>query len=169
MRLIKIHPIGIDPSGVTVDRSDPAGWIAWSGGDCPVPADTPVQIRLGIEERFDEDQPVRCRGRDLALGPWRALPPRQHHPLSRGAGMKPRHRTALDLRPLRPAEPARADRYADMAQPPVETEWTRRALGGWQDPAMLQDQPPTLGWKSSVRPASPSFAARSMRWRSARC
>jgi hypothetical protein len=56
MKLIKIHPIGIDPTGVTTPLD---GWIPWSGGDCPVPAETPVQIRLGIEESFDEDQPAR--------------------------------------------------------------------------------------------------------------
>ena len=37
----------------------PAGWIAWSGGDCPVPPHTPVLIRLGGETAFDENQPVR--------------------------------------------------------------------------------------------------------------
>jgi hypothetical protein len=47
-------------------------------------------------------------------------------------------RTALDLRP---ADPTRPDRYADMVQPPAESEWTRRALGGWQNPEMLQQQP----------------------------
>ncbi len=49
-------------------------------------------------------------------------------------------RTALDLRPLRPVDPTRADRYADMGAPPADSEWTRRALGGWQDPDMLQDR-----------------------------
>ncbi len=57
--------------------------------------------------------------------------------------MSREHRTALDLRPLRPVDPTRADRYADMARPAAESEWTRRALGGWQDPEMLQDQPPS--------------------------
>ena len=51
------------------------------------------------------------------------------------------HRTALDLRPLRPADPTRPDRYAEMSQPAAESEWTRRAIGGWRDPEMLQDQP----------------------------
>ena len=37
----------------------PAGWIAWLGGDCPVAPHAPVQIRLGAETAFDEDQPVR--------------------------------------------------------------------------------------------------------------
>ena len=35
------------------------GWTPWFGGDCPVAPETPVRIRLGIEEAFDEDQPVR--------------------------------------------------------------------------------------------------------------
>ena len=37
----------------------PGGWREWLGGDCPVRPETPVQIRLGIEESFDEDQPAR--------------------------------------------------------------------------------------------------------------
>ena len=37
-------------------------WNPWYGGDCPVPPETPVQIRLGIEEAFDETQPIRCAG-----------------------------------------------------------------------------------------------------------
>jgi hypothetical protein len=53
------------------------------------------------------------------------------------------HRTALDLRPLRPVDPTLPDRTADLARGPAETEWTRRALGGWQDPDMLQRHPPT--------------------------
>jgi hypothetical protein len=59
MKLIKIHPIGIDPTGATATRPEPEGWTGWFGGDCPVPSDTLVQIRLGIEETFDEDQPAR--------------------------------------------------------------------------------------------------------------
>ena len=42
-----------------------------------------------------------------------------------------------------PADPTRADRYADMGRPAADTEWTRRALGGWQDPEMLQRELPT--------------------------
>ena len=57
MKLIKIHPIGIDPTGVTATPSN--GWIPWTGGECPVPPETPVQVRLGIEESFDENQPAR--------------------------------------------------------------------------------------------------------------
>ena len=53
-------------------------------------------------------------------------------------------RTALDLRPLRPADPTRPDRYADLSRPAAESEWTRRAIGGWQDPEMLQDRPPRM-------------------------
>ncbi len=37
----------------------PGAWRPWFGGDCPVPPETPVQIRLGIEESFDESQPAR--------------------------------------------------------------------------------------------------------------
>jgi hypothetical protein len=59
MKLTKIHPIGIDPTGVTATETEGGSWMAWAGGDCPVPPDTPVQIRLGIEETFDESQPVR--------------------------------------------------------------------------------------------------------------
>jgi len=59
MRLIRIHPFGIDPTGVTAISADHGGWLPWSGGDCPVPPDRLVQIRLGIEESFDEDQPAR--------------------------------------------------------------------------------------------------------------
>jgi hypothetical protein len=57
--------------------------------------------------------------------------------------MSREHKTALDLRPLRPVDPTRPDRYADMARPPAEAEWTQRVLGRWQDPEMLQHQPPT--------------------------
>ena len=57
--------------------------------------------------------------------------------------MSTRHRTALELRPLRRAELTRADRHADMARPPAESEWTRRALGGWQDPEMPRADRPT--------------------------
>jgi hypothetical protein len=47
------------------------------------------------------------------------------------------------LADLRPLDPTRADRYADISQPAAESEWTRRALGGWQDPEMLQRELPT--------------------------
>ena len=56
MTPIRIHPPRIDPTGVSTNHGD---WIPWSGGDCPVSPDRLVQIRLGIEEGFDEDQPAR--------------------------------------------------------------------------------------------------------------
>ena len=55
--------------------------------------------------------------------------------------MSHERRTALELRPLRPADPTRPDRYAELSRPAGDSEWTRRALGGWQDPEMLQEKP----------------------------
>ena len=43
----------------------------------------------------------------------------------------------------RPLDPTRTDRYADLSQPAAESEWTRRALGGWQDPEMMQQELPS--------------------------
>ena len=54
--------------------------------------------------------------------------------------MSRERRTAFDLRPV---DPTRPDRYAATRRPAAESEWTRRALGGWQDPEMAQQQPPT--------------------------
>ena len=48
-----------------------------------------------------------------------------------------------DPRPLRWADPTLPDRFADMTRPAAETEWTRRALDGWQDPEMLQRHVPS--------------------------
>jgi hypothetical protein len=59
MKPMRIHPLGIDPTGVTATSTDYDAWLPWSGGDCPVAPDRLVQIRLGIEEGFDEDQPTR--------------------------------------------------------------------------------------------------------------
>jgi hypothetical protein len=59
MSPVEIHPIGSEASGVTAPGSDATAWTPWFGGDCPVPPETPVQIRLGIEESFDEQQPAR--------------------------------------------------------------------------------------------------------------
>jgi hypothetical protein len=50
-------------------------------------------------------------------------------------------RTALDLRPLSPADPTQPARYAEMSRSATESEWTRRAIGGWRDPEMLEEQP----------------------------
>ena len=43
---------------MTATECQAGSWIPWFGGDCPVLPGTPVQIRLGIEESFDEDQPA---------------------------------------------------------------------------------------------------------------
>jgi hypothetical protein len=47
--------------------------------------------------------------------------------------MSRERRPTLELRPLRPASP-------EMDRPAADSEWTRRALGGWQDPE-LQERP----------------------------
>ena len=59
MRLVRIRPIGIDAMRAGATAPAPGGWIEWFGGECPVAPDTPVHIRLGIEDVFDEDQPAR--------------------------------------------------------------------------------------------------------------
>jgi hypothetical protein len=74
----------IRPTGADVTRMAANGWLPWSGGDCPVAPDTPVQIRLGAEQRFDEDQPVRRadtwrwdhseRGRRANITHYRVMP-----------------------------------------------------------------------------------------------
>ena len=49
----------IRAGGDASEQRDADGWIAWPGGACPVPPETLVQIRLGIEESFDASQPAR--------------------------------------------------------------------------------------------------------------
>jgi len=44
---------------------------------------------------------------------------------------------------LPPVDPTLPDRLADLARTPVETEWVRRATGGWQDPEMAQSSRPS--------------------------
>ncbi len=48
-----------DGAADTAEKLGRDGWIAWFGGICPVPPETLVQIRLGIEEAFDREQPAR--------------------------------------------------------------------------------------------------------------
>jgi hypothetical protein len=44
---------------------------------------------------------------------------------------------------LRRVDPTLPDRFAEMTRTPIETESTRRTLGGRQEPEMLQLRAPT--------------------------
>lgn len=44
------------PPEITEETAKP---IAWAGGDCPVPANTLVQVQCVFEREFDHTQPAR--------------------------------------------------------------------------------------------------------------
>jgi hypothetical protein len=59
MTMAESDAIDVGATAVAATELDAGGWIPWFGGACPVPPDSLVQIRLGIEEAFDVDQPAR--------------------------------------------------------------------------------------------------------------